>query len=188
MYGGYGPYVENRGFAKMFWGELFVFLDVRLGGFDIFPDLAGLILIVAGVYQLSAYQEHFESLRGIVVLRLILSAGDIISVDRLGVSPRYTLLLGFLLYGIGLALSLLYYYHSLMGIYELANVYQPELAEAARSRWPPVLLCSCLGHLFSFLTQLSDSFFPLALLSGIAMLVLAVSFMSLLWQSYKKLR
>lgn len=62
----------------MFWGELFVFLDIRIGGFDVFPDVIGLILIVAGVHQLAAYQEHFDSLRGIVILRMILSLGDIV--------------------------------------------------------------------------------------------------------------
>ncbi len=172
----------------MFWGELFVFLDIRIGGFDVFPDVIGLILIVAGVHQLAAYQEHFDSLRGIVILRMILSLGDIVSVDRLGVRPSYTLLLSLLLGGVGLALSLLYYYHTLMGIKELASVTLPELAASAQTRWTLILVCNCVGYLFSFLTLLSKTFELIWVIAMVAMLVLTISFMELLWRSYKELR
>ena len=172
----------------MFWGELFVFLDIRIAGFDLFTDVIGLILIVAGVYQLAAYQEHFDSLRGIVILRMILSLGDIVSVERLGVRPSYTILLSLLLSGVGLALSLLYYYHTLTGIQELASVTLPGLAESAQNRWPPILACNCLGYLFSFLTMLSKTFELLWVIATVAMLVLTISFMELLWRCYKELR
>ncbi len=186
--GSYGPYVDSRGFAKMFWGELFVFIDIRVGGFDLFPDLVGLLLIVVGVYQLAGYQEHFESLKAIVILRMILSLGDIVTFDRFGFSPDNALFLSFLLGAVGLALSLLYYYHTLMGVRELAGFYLPALAQAAQTRWSLILICNCLGYLFSFLSLLSPAFLLLTAVAAVAMLILSISFMQVLWRSYKGLR
>ena len=39
---------------RVFWGFLIVFVDIRLGGFDVIPDVIGWVIVLAGLLAVSA--------------------------------------------------------------------------------------------------------------------------------------
>ena len=64
-------------FGKLFWGFLIVFIDIRIGGFDILIDLVGYVLIVIGLGELQHRNRLFGRARPYATVLLVLSAFDL---------------------------------------------------------------------------------------------------------------
>jgi succinate dehydrogenase/fumarate reductase cytochrome b subunit len=59
-------------FKFIFWGFVF-FLDIRIGGFDILPNIIGYILILRGLTELKNINDYFRKANGYTVILIFTS-------------------------------------------------------------------------------------------------------------------
>ncbi|MHB9094976.1 MAG: hypothetical protein ACYC21_09905 [Eubacteriales bacterium] len=126
------------GFAKLFWGFLFVLLDFRIQGFDIFPDIVGYLLIYSGLGQLIVLNPHFQQARKYALPLTILSIFDLVQfqqpVSQFNFEP--SMLLYIVLGTVITVIDLLMVYHLCTGIAKAAiDINQTELEMTAMNRW-----------------------------------------------------
>lgn len=69
------------GFNRIFWGLLFVVLDLRINSIDLFlPDFVGYILIFSGLGLLAPHDKWFRWTRVMAILMIFFSLSDLIEV------------------------------------------------------------------------------------------------------------
>ncbi|HEX5875550.1 MAG TPA: hypothetical protein VFY60_12955 [Pyrinomonadaceae bacterium] len=69
------------GFNRIFWGLLFVVLDIRINSIDLFlPDFVGYILIASGLGLLAPHDKWFRSARVIAIIMIAFSLTDLVEV------------------------------------------------------------------------------------------------------------
>lgn len=69
------------GFNRIFWGLLFVALDVRIDSIDLFlPDFVGYILIVRGLGLLAPHDKWFRRARVMAIMMIFFSLPDLVEV------------------------------------------------------------------------------------------------------------
>jgi hypothetical protein len=69
------------GFKRIFWGLLFVVLDVRINSIDLFlPDFVGYILIVSGLGLLAPHDKWFRRARVMAIIMIFFSLTDLVEV------------------------------------------------------------------------------------------------------------
>ena len=77
------------GFDLIFWG-LFSFIDIRINGFDILPDLIGYLLIFAGASKLTGLNNHFTTLRNLALPLAVFSILGIYHLNIKSTRPPVT--------------------------------------------------------------------------------------------------
>lgn len=81
-----------RGFRKLFWGFLFIFLDFRINGFDVLlPDFIGYILLTIGLGTLALRHVAFRNARAAALAMIFLSLADLMPSNNLVISTISTL-------------------------------------------------------------------------------------------------
>lgn len=124
------------GFAKVFWGLLLVFLDFRINGFDIIPDLIGFILVYTGLAGLAEVQPRFGQAKKVAVPLLVLSVAELIPGQLQFTLSGPSGWLGFLIAIVVTALNLLLIFNICRGIGELASQEgNDNLTHKSNSRW-----------------------------------------------------
>src|SRR5688572_22964848 len=69
------------GFNRIFWGLLFVVLDIRINSIDLFlPDFVGYILIVSGLGLLAPHDKWFRRARVMAIIMIFFSLTDLVEV------------------------------------------------------------------------------------------------------------
>lgn len=145
------------GFAKVFWGLMLVFLDIRMNQFDILPDLLGYILVYAGLSGLSGLHEHFRKAKAFCIPLLIVSIFELLSfrlrfeitVDTAVTPVSFVVILMTVAFSL---LDLFMIYHLCKGIGCLAKQAGAyPLEEKARQRWTYYLWIAIVMTLFPFL-------------------------------------
>jgi hypothetical protein len=69
------------GFNRIFWGLLFVVLDIRIDSLDLFlPDFVGYILIASGLGLLAPHDKWFRRARVMAVFMIFFSLTDLVEV------------------------------------------------------------------------------------------------------------
>ena len=69
------------GFNRIFWGLLFVVLDIRINSIDLFlPDFVGYILIASGLGLLATHDKWFQRARVIAIVMICFSLSDLVEV------------------------------------------------------------------------------------------------------------
>lgn len=69
------------GFNRIFWGLLFVVLDVRIYSIDLFlPDFVGYILIASGLGLLASHNKWFRRARVIAIIMIFFSLTNLVEV------------------------------------------------------------------------------------------------------------
>ena len=69
--------MNRKGFHNVYWGLVFVVLDVRIGPYDVFlPDIVGWVLIAMGVHRLSSDHPPFGRLTRLAVFLAVVSLID----------------------------------------------------------------------------------------------------------------
>ena len=69
------------GFNRIFWGLLFVVLDIRINSIDLFlPDFVGYIFIVSGLGLLAPHDKWFRRARIIAIFMICFSLTDLVEV------------------------------------------------------------------------------------------------------------
>ena len=67
------------GFNRIFWGLLFVVLDIRIDSIDLFlPDFVGYILIVSGLGLLTPHDKWFRRARVMAIIMIFFSLTDLV--------------------------------------------------------------------------------------------------------------
>lgn len=71
----------KAGFNRIFWGLLFVVLDIRINSIDLFlPDFVGYILIVSGLGLLARHDKWFRRARVMAIFMIFFSLADLVEV------------------------------------------------------------------------------------------------------------
>lgn len=69
------------GFNLIFWGLLFVVLDIRISSVDLFlPDFVGYILIVSGLSRLAPYHQWFRTARILAIVLIFVSLTTLVEI------------------------------------------------------------------------------------------------------------
>jgi hypothetical protein len=69
------------GFTRIFWGLLFVVLDIRMNSIDwILPDFVGYILIASGLSALVQYHQWFRTARLVAIILIFVSLTSLVEV------------------------------------------------------------------------------------------------------------
>lgn len=129
----------RRGFTRIFWGLLFVALDIWLNHIDIIlPDFAGYIIIVSGLGMVLPLHRRFVTARTLALIMIPLSLTDLIELQQ-PLHHRgeitYSDLVLTLLTITGMILGLLVVWYLCTGILEVAqSAGKRDLAAVARTR------------------------------------------------------
>jgi hypothetical protein len=70
----------KAGFNRIFWGLLFVVIDVRIDSIDVLPDFVGYILIVIGLGLLVPHHKWFRWARVIAMIMICFSLTSLVEV------------------------------------------------------------------------------------------------------------
>lgn len=118
-----GDSVVEKSFKKIFWGYLFLLINLRIMGFDILPDFIGYIIILFGVRELSTQNEYFAKAVNMNYILIFLSLFGIYEVtEGLGVQPNglnnpITFILGI----VSIIVDLYFMYNLFMGIRDMSD-------------------------------------------------------------------
>lgn len=72
--------MRREAFIKIFWGLLFVVLDIRISSIDILPDFIGYILIVKGLTLLAPEHRGFRKARVLAIIMIFVSIPSLIEM------------------------------------------------------------------------------------------------------------
>lgn len=166
--------MSDKGFRKLYWGFLFIMLDFRLQGFDVFPDIAGYTLIVMGLDILAEKSTYFEKAKKFSVVMVILSLFSIYEKPAQGGGIQFGPMgfLGLIIAIAALAFDLLSIYNLFMGIKDMARE-QMDIFDEADRRWNQYLLLQ-LAAIFAFLLIFVP---PLAFIYIFAILIVSIILM-----------
>lgn len=71
----------NVGFNRIFWGLLFVVLDIRISSVDlVLPDFVGYILIVSGLSRLAPHHQWFRTARILAIILIFVSLTTLVGI------------------------------------------------------------------------------------------------------------
>lgn len=71
----------NVGFNRIFWGLLFVVLDIRISSVDlVLPDFVGYILIASGLSRLAPHHQWFRTARILAIVLVFVSLTTLVEV------------------------------------------------------------------------------------------------------------
>lgn len=174
--------MEKDAFMKMFWGFLFIFLDIRINGIDfVLPDFFGYILIVFGLAALSGLHPRFRKANAYAKIMVLLSFLDLVEMRRVigrrgGLTVWHHSLWPLTL--LAMILNLIMVWHICRAISELSEASgNRNLADTATVRWKlyvgVAVIVWCIG-----LLALAES--DLARLAVIPTVIFAIVAMILL--------
>ena len=132
--------MRKDAFMKMFWGFLFIFLDIRINGIDVFlPDFVGYILIVFGLAALSGFHPGFRKANAYAKVMVPLSFLDLVEMKRT-IGRRSGLIVWrhplWPLMFLAMILNLIMVWHICRAVSELAEASgNRDLADTAILRW-----------------------------------------------------
>ncbi|MDP4089549.1 MAG: hypothetical protein Q8930_09805 [Bacillota bacterium] len=123
------------GFNSIALGFLF-FIDFRLNGFDILPDIVGYILIIYGLRYLAEENQSFRLARSMAIPLTVTSVFDIYQAQQNANNVSFEFTLNILFTILTTILFILMVYNLCMGIGEKArNKEDFEMENLALRRW-----------------------------------------------------
>lgn len=131
--------VISTSFNYIFWGLLFVFIDLRINQVDIFlPDFIGYLIIYSALRSISPLHIRFKKAGTYSIISMLFSLLDCVGVTQtssqsesfyISIDPLYPLFM------IGLVFHILMIWEICTGIYELAlRKKDSSLAQSAINR------------------------------------------------------
>ena len=126
---------------KIFWGLIFIFVNINLGALDILPNFVGYLLVSSGMKEVEESQTFASRT---VVDGTALYAIAVWIMTLLGMAQGG---LGIVLGVIGLILQLMVTYRIVLGVEELEPVCECDLgSEALRRGWTVMAVSSAGGY------------------------------------------
>lgn len=181
-----------NGFKKIFWGFIFVFIDLRIGfdsvnlvGYrlDILPDIIGFIMIISGLGMIVHLNDKFSEAKKFAYPLAFLSLFNMVEITypagELGPLFGVFVLLGI----IHMVLELLLIYNLCMGI--AGSSPTQTLESLAHKRWSLFLVSRIILIVASFL--LIYFIWPLILFATLLALVANIFILILLTVAEKEL-
>lgn len=175
--------MNHRGFRFLFWGFIFVLVDVRIQGFDVLPDIVGYILFAIGLGLLETENRAFAVAKVLSYPLILLSVFSIVQFQVPMNGGFHVNTMGFgslsLLHSvITTVLDLMMVYHICKGIGDMAtHAGCADLAEKAHRRWIQYLCLDIfifVALLLGFGAQAAGILIILVIVGFIYALVMAV--------------
>ena len=169
------------GFKNLFWAFIFLF-DLRIGGFDILPDIIAYILFYTGLNKLSNRNENFAKGKVFAIPLIFLSIFDIyqvnIPISNMGNGSFSAL---WILIGIvHTIINLMMIYRICMGIAEEARVInENELELKALNRWKMYLIINITLYVFVIIPSLLGVLFFVILIVSVINYFLMLGLMNM---------
>lgn len=136
------------GYKRLFWGMVFIIVDINLGFINIFPDFIGYIFIYSGLNVLSSQHKGYEKGKVPAVILILLTVKDVVynTDNNILVSQGYNLGLITIVIATVVTIVKLYLIYILcQSIYELCKERElNELMEKARTSWKFYFVISLL--------------------------------------------
>ncbi len=177
-------FLNQAGFNKLYWGFLFIMVDVRINGFDLLPDIIGYAFFAAGFGLLAAESVFFAKARSYNIPMILLSLFSIYETPAQGEGVQVGPLgwFGVLLGIVAIIVGLLVVYNLFMGIKDMAERQgQADIHEEAGRRWNQYLLLQLAG-LFAFVLILV----PIIAVAYIVILFIVSIFMTFIIMGFMK--
>ena len=154
-------------YSKLLWGFIFLF-DLRIGGFDVLPDIIGYIFFYQGLSILEDKNEFFSNAKKFALPMIFISIFDIYQVSNPNEFSNNSLgILGIILGLIVVVINLMMVYNICFGIAsEARETNNFELESKANSAWKLYLISNIL---------ISFSIILLGILQFLFIIVLVVS-------------
>jgi len=176
-------------FNKLYWGFLFIMVDFKLQGFDIFPDMIGYLFFAAGFSMLVLNSEYFKKAGRFNIGMILLSIFSIYEPPaqgggiQLGPLGLFGILIGIL----SMVLSLLVVYNLFMGIKEMSTVSgRADIYEESDTKWRQFLalqLAVLLSFVLIFIPPLAIIFIIVLLIISIILTIHIMRFMKICGES-----
>ena len=99
----------QQSFMRIFWGLLFVVLDINLSNIDVIPDFLGYILIYTALNSLEQFHPQFRNAKRFASVMVIVSSAQMLHIDPLSISSL-----------LGTALDALMIWHTCTAIADMA--------------------------------------------------------------------
>ena len=99
----------KQSFMRIFWGLLFIVLDINISNFDVMPDFIGYILIYSALNSLEQFHPRFRNAKPCAAVMVIVSAAQMLHINPFFVSTI-----------LGIGLDCLMIWHTCNAISEMA--------------------------------------------------------------------
>ncbi len=196
------------GLKLVFWGMLFTAINIRIQGFDLFPDVIGYIMVIVGLGRIEKYEAKFSSAKKMAYVLTVLSLINIVqppaqnTADPTGMMQTSSSSVIFsagifgavpwlaaLLMIAGMLTSVYFAYFMCMGIKNLLiRVGDHTLAGICDDRWK-LILAAEIGLSVSLLTVFMGVPFGMiiAMVFGALALIALIMFILLIHHAYKSI-
>lgn len=126
----------SNGFRLIFWGLLFILLDIRIELFDLLPDIVGYIFIMNGTKYLSENEEIFSKAQPLAISLIFLSIPSLIGYFDLNIGENSTVLWPMVYQLVITLVHLFMMYYIFEGTYQFATSKgEHDWANTARKVW-----------------------------------------------------
>lgn len=176
----------SSAFSKFYYGFIFILLDFKVQGFDIFPDIIGYILFAFSFSALVSQSEYFRKASYVNIPMIFLSALYIYEPQS-PAQPGINFSFGpFGILGIPIAiasivLSIMVVYYLFQGIIEMARVRGAfNIVDEAEHRWRQFLylqVAAILVFALIFVPFLIFFYFIGLIIASIALVIVILNFM-----------
>lgn len=130
--------MNETGLKRLFWGFLFILLNFKIGGFDIFPDIVGYLFLAFGLSALAENSYYFTKASKLNIPLMILSLFTIYErpvqagTASLGLLGWLSLPLAIVMF----IINLMMVYNVFLGISDMASKHgQHELSMESDKMW-----------------------------------------------------
>lgn len=126
----------SNGYRSLFWGLLFILLDIRIEVLDLLPDFIGYIFIANGLSQLSSNEGMFRKAQPFAILLIFLALPNTIGIADTSIGEN-VVDLGVMLYQFVITivhLFMMYYIFDATYRYAI-HLEDVEWANSAKSIW-----------------------------------------------------
>lgn len=181
----------KQAYKKIGWGLVLEIADVRIGGFDILPDIIGCVLILLGLARLRTVNRHFRLSSGAAFVLLLLAIPHIIQLQVTPVSGSQSLSFVQIAWlSVDLAVEMATLYWLCAGIRAHAEAELDEgLKQSAANRWNVYFL---LGTAALIMMPFSmnigpDTLFPVLVAESVTMFCAEAAIILLVFKAAREL-
>ncbi|HAK43074.1 MAG TPA: hypothetical protein DCM59_10720 [Clostridium sp.] len=181
----------ETGLNKLFWGFLFISINFRICGIDIFPDVIGYILFALAFNQLKENSEHFSKASTFNIFMIVISIFSIYEAPNAngGINLGFLGILSIPMVISSFILTLLVVYNLFMGVKELMSTYNKyTLAIEAEERWKQyiaLIIATAVAFAIIFIPVLNIIYLLGLFVFSIVFLVKTMKFISNCKESFR---
>jgi succinate dehydrogenase/fumarate reductase cytochrome b subunit len=140
--------MKKNGFNIIFYGMLFVLINIPINGVDILPDFIGYILFAAGYEKLKNKSVYFDRVRKFIWLLIIISFASFYRSAYMQTPDMSRIIPEILLAVITFVFIMLNFYNLFKGIRDMADKKgYPDISVEADKRWKQIVILNLMALL-----------------------------------------